>query len=122
MKVAMSTNSCLLTFWCTFCLLFIAEPFISSYAPLSFDGRWLWTNGLARAIATECGYSHGVEGKKDSMNFAFVLVHQMRDFHFAQTNSTSFWAYSSRQSDCWKAWRQPLYLEDNQSEEMKYVL
>jgi len=27
------------------------EPFNLSYAPITFDGRWLRTNGLARAMA-----------------------------------------------------------------------
>jgi hypothetical protein len=50
------------------------EPVNLSYEPLSFDGWRLQTNGLAHAIAAECGYSMGVGGWFESMNITF-LVH-----------------------------------------------
>ena len=55
--------------------------------PISFDGWWLRTRGLAHAITTECGYCIGMGAMMDSMIFVPNLVHNLRPFCFAQTNS-----------------------------------
>ena len=56
--------------------------------PISFDGWWLRTRGLAYAITTDCGYSTGMKAMMDSMIFVPNLVPHIRPLWFAQTSST----------------------------------
>ena len=58
-----------------------------SAVPRSLDDWWLRRNGLAYAIATECGYGVGVGANTHSDLMTSNSVPQIEAFCFAQTNS-----------------------------------
>ena len=59
-----------------------------SVVPISFDGWWLRTRGLAHRITTYCGYTVGMGAMMESVIFVPNLVRNLGPLRFAQTNST----------------------------------